>query len=61
MRSGTAHLQLAIEVDSDPITGSITNGHHGAQSFTGWIELTEVIEAARKCLGSHPGANPEDR
>jgi hypothetical protein len=65
-----AHLELAIEVDSDPISGSVSNGAHGAQAFVGWIELTAAIEAARssvavpggaeaiggQTLGSFPGA-----
>jgi hypothetical protein len=67
----TAHLELAIEVDSDPISGSVSNGNRQSQPFTGWIELVSAIEAARrsvalvgtaggpglKTLGSLPGAN----
>jgi hypothetical protein len=70
MRRGTAHLQLAIDVDSDPITGSVSDGSQGAQPFTGWMELVAAIETARsapeawrpegeiavKTLGSLPGA-----
>jgi len=70
MRRGTAHLELAIDVDSDPITGSVSNGSHLAEPFTGWMELVAAIEAARcatppcdpedeirgKTLGSLPGA-----
>jgi hypothetical protein len=47
MRRGTAHLQLAIELDSDPITGSVSDGGQSAQPFTGWIELVAAIETAR--------------
>ncbi|HTX12299.1 MAG TPA: hypothetical protein VME22_27025 [Solirubrobacteraceae bacterium] len=47
MRSGTAHMSLAIDVDSEPISGSISNGCHVEQPFTGWIELVAAIEAVR--------------
>ena len=70
MASGTTNLELAIEMDSDPISGSVSNGSHGAQPFSGWIELVAAIEAARtsggpiaglgepggQILGSLPGA-----
>lgn len=54
MRRGTANLQLAIDVDSDPITGSVGNESQSAQPFTGWIELVAAIEAARS-----PGHAPK--
>jgi hypothetical protein len=41
------HLELAIEVDSDPIRGSVSNGDRQWQPFSGWIELVAAIEAAR--------------
>ncbi len=47
MHGVTAHLQLSIYVDSDPISGSVSNGEAYAQSFTGWIDLVAAIEAAR--------------
>jgi hypothetical protein len=67
----TAYLELAIEVNSDPISGSISNGLHRVQRFNGWMELVAAIEAARstdggvvtagepgvQTLGSLPGAN----
>jgi hypothetical protein len=67
----TRHLELAIDIDSDPITGSVTDGAETSRPFTGWIELVAAIEAARssehpvgspgngngKILGSTPGAN----
>jgi hypothetical protein len=53
----TTHLELAIEVDSDPISGSVSNGTRHAQPFTGWIELVAAIEAARSSAHGpgHPG------
>ena len=67
----TTKLHLSIDIDSDPITGSVSNGAHSWQPFNGWIELVAAIEAARisrhdgagsaeagvKTLGSAPGAN----
>ena len=40
-------MELAIDVGSDPISGSVSTGARCAQPFTGWIELAEAIEAAR--------------
>ena len=71
MERATTHLELAIEVDSDPISGSVSNGNRQSQPFIGWIELVSAIEAARssathlagpdeaerQTLGSSPGAN----
>ena len=71
MERATTHLELAIDVDSDPISGSVSNGTRHAQPFIGWIELVAAIEAARssatcltspdeaerQTLGSLPGAN----
>jgi hypothetical protein len=67
----TTHLELAIEVDSEPISGSVSTGTRDSQPFNGWIELVAAIEAARssvamvtgpgeaerQTLGVHPGAN----
>jgi hypothetical protein len=56
-------------IDSDPITGRVSNGIKASRPFQGWIELAEVIEAARQpeglgddgseTLGSFPGAKGE--
>jgi len=65
-------LKLEIDIDSDPISGSVSNGTGDSKAFQGWIELASVIEAARSAapgaaeelgeiqverLGSIPGAN----
>ena len=74
MERETAHLELAIDLDSEPISGSVSNGTHGLRPFTGWIELVAAIEAARssveawgaqgdaerQTLGSLPGANGQE-
>jgi hypothetical protein len=41
------HLKLAVDVGSDPITGSLAVGSGDPRSFCGWIELVAEIEAAR--------------
>jgi hypothetical protein len=61
----TRHLQLAIDVDSDPISGSVTNGAHRSQPFSGWIELVAAIEAVRSTghasTGSPDTPGPRDK
>ena len=41
------HLKLAVDVGSDPITGSVAVGPGAPTSFCGWIELVAAIEAVR--------------
>ncbi len=41
------HVKLAIDVGSDPITGSVAVGAGAPTSFCGWIELASAIEAVR--------------
>ena len=41
------HLELAVDVGSDPITGSVTVGGGSPVDFCGWIELVSAIEAVR--------------
>ena len=45
MRPATVHL--SIDVDSDPISGSVGPGGEDPKPFCGWIELVEAIELAR--------------
>jgi hypothetical protein len=69
MERATRHLELAIEVDSEPISGSVSNGSRHSEPFNGWIELVAAIEAARssagllggerQTLGSLPGAKAQ--
>lgn len=40
-------LKLAVDVGSDPITGSVAVGTGKPTSFCGWIELVSAIEAVR--------------
>jgi hypothetical protein len=58
-------LELSIEIESDPITGSLVVGADARQCFRGWMELVAAIESARqvpagvarKTLGVSPGVN----
>jgi hypothetical protein len=52
----TTHLELAIEVDSDPISGSVSAGTRKSQRFNGWIELVAAIEAARSSVARLGGS-----
>ncbi len=47
MDRSVAHLHLAIELDSDPIRGLVSETGAQERSFNGWIELAEAIEDAR--------------
>jgi hypothetical protein len=52
-------LSLAIDVDSEPISGSISNGCQVERPFTGWIELAAAIEAVRRAGGGSESFAPE--
>jgi hypothetical protein len=60
--TGAVELALVIDVDSDPITGSVIRDGGEPQRFSGWIALAELIEGVRasdgdaKSLGWVPGA-----
>ena len=59
MRNREAHVRLAIEVDSEPISGSVSIGSGPPRVFRGWIELVERLEAVRSgrpeiALVQHP-------
>jgi hypothetical protein len=61
---------LAIEIDSEPIRGSICELGRPEHAFRGWLELAQALEAARagasgdgsrwgaENLGGLPGVNP---
>jgi hypothetical protein len=40
-------VHLEIELQSDPIAGTLTGPGGEVRSFQGWIELTDAIEQAR--------------
>jgi hypothetical protein len=47
VESESVLLSLAIELDSDPITGLVIRAGGAPRRFSGWIDLAEVIEQAR--------------
>ena len=55
-----AQLLLAIDLASEPITGSVSVEGQSSRRFNGWIELTAAIEAARRSRpkGGRDGGNP---
>jgi hypothetical protein len=65
--SRSVNVSLSIELDSDPISGSVAADFDTApRSFTGWVELAGAIEdfrirrsggAGAEILGLLPGAN----
>jgi hypothetical protein len=52
-----AQMQLAIEIDSDPIAGSVSVGEGQPQRFCGWIELVAAIESVRQTASNGGSEN----
>jgi hypothetical protein len=50
MCQGTVHVELWIDPDSEPISGWVAAGDREREEFGGWVELTAVIESARRTL-----------
>jgi hypothetical protein len=47
MAGRSAHVELSIDVGSEPISGLVVVGANQPQSFSGWMELVAAIEAVR--------------
>ena len=41
------HVDIELQIGSDPITGWVGLGTHGGREFRGWIELAAALEAIR--------------
>jgi hypothetical protein len=41
-------VHVVLAVDSDPIRGTVATAGEPAVPFTGWIELTHLLERAHK-------------
>jgi hypothetical protein len=55
----TIQLLIELESDSQPIAGTIRQPPGGrAKAFAGWLQLTEMIEAARRAADQDPPARP---
>ena len=48
-------LRLEVARNADPITGTLSEGARAGRPFTGWLALTDAIEAVREAHG--PPAN----
>jgi hypothetical protein len=46
MQPARAQLTLEIELDSEPICGSIADGGGPSKAFSGWIELVSLVQGA---------------
>jgi hypothetical protein len=58
MTGRCAELKLLIEIDSDPIAGSVSGESGEPQLFCGWMELVAAIEAARLGVNRAPETAP---
>jgi hypothetical protein len=68
---GSVNVSLSIDLESDPISGSVmAEADLEPRSFSGWVELAGVIEdarlrrpggAGRESLGLVPGASSNGR
>jgi hypothetical protein len=59
MERTVAHVLLTIETGSDPIAGSIASPGQQPHNFSGWVELAEAIEHARR--SAEPDSKPAER
>lgn len=59
MSERATQLKLAVDVGSDPISGSVAIGGGNPMSFCGWIELVAAIEAVRHSGGLATPELPE--
>jgi hypothetical protein len=51
----TIQLLIELESDSDPIAGTIRQSpDRPAMAFAGWLQLTDMIEAARRAADPGP-------
>lgn len=48
-------MQLTVELESEPIAGSISVDEGAPKQFSGWIELVATIESARQAASSGAG------
>ncbi|MEY2516220.1 MAG: hypothetical protein QOJ89_3578 [bacterium] len=66
---GETQLTLRINLEAEPITGSLSSARGAQRSFLGWIGLAAALEAiraelaheARREEACEPGPGPPDR
>jgi hypothetical protein len=59
MPGRSAELNLVIEIESDPIKGSVSTDATEPQLFSGWMELVAAIEAVRLGVSRASGRTSE--
>lgn len=52
---GVAKLELAVEIGSDPIRGTLRLGTVSDWSFVGWLALTRSVEQALNAAAAARG------
>jgi len=56
--SRRVRITLYVDPHAEPIQGQLLREGELAQPFSGWIELTSVIETARRAAPGHSGQSP---
>jgi hypothetical protein len=54
MQPAQAKVTLDIELDSEPIQGSLSDRDGARQSFSGWIQLVSLLQDAATTRASQP-------
>ncbi|HWW90277.1 MAG TPA: hypothetical protein VNY35_05795 [Solirubrobacteraceae bacterium] len=54
MQPARAQVTLDIELDSEPISGSLSDRDGTSHGFSGWIELVSLLQAAATTRASEP-------
>ena len=50
-----AQVTLEIELDSEPIQGSLSDRDGASQGFSGWIQLVSLLQGAATTRASQAG------
>jgi hypothetical protein len=53
-RDGETQLTLHIDLDAEPVTGSLSSAYGTDRRFSGWIGLAAALEAIRGELPPQP-------
>jgi len=60
-RRGETEVILSIDLNADPITGSLRAAHGPSRRFDGWIGLAATLEALRADAAKKQRPAPDDR
>ena len=55
---GEVRLILCIDLDADPITGSLTSASGATRRFSGWIALAAALATMRAKMMPRPAGGP---